>query len=483
MSGIIGIVIALALLMYLAFRGISVLILGPTMAIVAVLIAGGLPILATYTQIFMQSTGDFIILFFPLFILGAIFGKLMDDSGSAQSIARWSVSKLGAQRSILAVVLSCAVLTYGGVSLFVVAFAVFPVAASLFREADVPKRLIPATIALGSFTFTMTALPGTPAIQNAIPMPFFGTTPFAAPGLGIITALVMFVLGNLWLSRQAASARTAGEGYGDHEDAAPFPDKQMREHAEGEGFDVMELGAPPPDDQLPPFALAIAPVLIVILVNLASIKFVIPAMDTSYLSDPLFGPTTIESVRGIWAIIIALTASIVLVAAANWRRLTSPKQSIDDGANASVLPIFNTASLVGFGAVIAALPAFDLVRDAVLGIGGDNPLISLAVAVNVLAGMTGSASGGMSIALDNLGEVYVTMAQNAGVSLDLMHRVTSVATGGLDSLPHNGAVITLLAITGLTHREAYKDIFMVAVLIPILALILLIMLGSVFGSF
>lgn len=484
MSGIIGIVIALALLMYLAFRGISVLILGPTMAIVAVLIAGGLPILATYTQIFMQSTGDFIILFFPLFILGAIFGKLMDDSGSAQSIARWSVSKLGAQRSILAVVLSCAVLTYGGVSLFVVAFAVFPVAASLFREADVPKRLIPATIALGSFTFTMTALPGTPAIQNAIPMPFFGTTPFAAPGLGIITALVMFVLGNLWLSRQAASARTAGEGYGDHEDAAPFPDKQMREHAEGEGFDVMELGAPPPDDdQLPPFALAIAPVLIVILVNLASIKFVIPAMDTSYLSDPLFGPTTIESVRGIWAIIIALTASIVLVAAANWRRLTSPKQSIDDGANASVLPIFNTASLVGFGAVIAALPAFDLVRDAVLGIGGDKPLISLAVAVNVLAGMTGSASGGMSIALDNLGAVYVTMAQNAGVSLDLMHRVTSVATGGLDSLPHNGAVITLLAITGLTHREAYKDIFMVAVLIPILALILLIMLGSVFGSF
>ena len=484
MSGIVGILIALALLMYLAFRGVSVLILGPAMAIVAVLIAGGLPILATYTQIFMQSTGDFIILFFPLFILGAIFGKLMDDSGSAQSIARWSVSKLGAQRSILAVVLSCAVLTYGGVSLFVVAFAVYPVAASLFREADIPKRLIPATIALGSFTFTMTALPGTPAIQNAIPMPFFGTTPFAAPGLGVITALVMFVLGNAWLSRQAARASVVGEGYGDHEDAKPVPDKKMREHAEGEGFDVMELRAQSSEqDRLPPFALAIAPVLIVILANLVSIKFVIPAMDTAYLGEQQFGATTIESVRGIWAIIIALTVSIVFVAAANWRRLASPRQSIDDGANASVLPIFNTASLVGFGAVIAALPAFDLVRDAVLGIGGDNPLISLAVAVNVLAGMTGSASGGMSIALDNLGEIYVTMAQGAGISLDLMHRVTSVATGGLDSLPHNGAVITLLAITGLTHREAYKDIFMVAVLFPILALILLILLGSIFGAF
>lgn len=484
MTGILGIVIALALLMYLAFRGISVLILGPTMAIVAILIAGGLPILAAYTQVFMQSTGDFIILFFPLFILGAIFGKLMDDSGSALSIARWSVSKLGAQRSILAVVLSCAALTYGGVSLFVVAFAVFPVAASLFREADIPKRLIPAAIALGAFTFTMTALPGTPAIQNAIPMPFFGTTPFAAPGLGIITALVMFGLGNLWLSRQAAKASGVGEGYGDHEDAQPLPDKQMREHAEGEGFDVMELGAPQADSgNLPSFVLAISPVVIVILVNLVSIKWLIPAMDTDFLSEPLFGATTIESVRGIWAIIIALTVSIVFVAAVNWRRLVNPQQTIDDGANASVLPIFNTASLVGFGAVIAALPAFDLVREAVLGIGGDNPLISLAVAVNVLAGMTGSASGGMSIALDTLGGTYVTMAQNAGVPLDLMHRVTSVATGGLDSLPHNGAVITLLAITGLGHREAYKDIFMVAVLIPILALILLIVLGTLFGSF
>ena len=484
MIGILGIAIALAGLMYLAFRGISVLILAPVMALVAVGIAGGLPLLASYTQIFMQATGDFIILFFPLFILGAIFGKLMDDTGSAQAIANFSVSKLGAERSILAVVLSCAVLTYGGVSLFVVAFAVYPVAASLFRQADIPKRLIPATIALGSFTFTMTALPGTPAIQNAIPMPFFGTTPFAAPGLGILTALVMFALGNVWLSRQAARATLAGEGYGQHQDAAPRPDKAIRCHAEGEGFDVMELDQPGATrETLPPFHFAILPVILVIVVNLLAITLVIPAMDVSYLGQDLFGATSIEAVRGIWAIIMALTVAILFVIAVNWKRLASPKQSVDDGANASVLPIFNTASLVGFGAVIAALPAFELVRDAVLGLGGDNPLISLAVAVNVLAGMTGSASGGMSIALDNLGEIYVAMAQSAGVSMDLMHRVTSVATGGLDSLPHNGAVITLLAITGLTHREAYKDIFMVAVVFPIVALVLLILLGSLFGSF
>ncbi len=484
MTGILGILVALSLLIYLAFRGVSVLILGPAMALVAVLIAGGVPILGAYTQIFMQNTGDFIILFFPLFMLGAIFGKLMDDSGAAQAIARWSVGKLGARRSVLAVVLSCAVLTYGGVSLFVVAFAVFPIAASLFREADIPKRLIPATIALGAFTFTMTALPGTPAIQNAIPMPFFGTTPFAAPGLGIMTALVMFVLGILWLSRQESRARVAGEGYGAHDDALPAADKGMREHAEGEGFDVMELEGRKPDERaLPPFALALAPVVLVILVNLLSIEILIPALDTDFLSDPQFGSTTVEAVRGLWAIIIALSVSIVFVAATNWGRLGSLQQSLDDGANASVLPIFNTASLVGFGAVVAALPAFELVRGAVLGIGGDNPLISLAVAVNVLAGLTGSASGGMSIALDTLGATYVALANEAGISLDLMHRVTSVATGGLDTLPHNGAVITLLAITGLGHREAYKDIFVVGLVIPIIALILLIVAGTLFGSF
>ncbi|MEE8607330.1 MAG: GntP family permease [Nitrospiraceae bacterium] len=480
----IGIVIALGLLIYLAYRGISVLILGPATALLAVLLAGGLPILGSYTQIFMVNVGDFIVLFFPLFMLGAVFGKLMDDSGSAQSIARWIVGKLGGQRAILAVVLSCAVLTYGGVSLFVVAFAVFPIAAALFREANIPKRLIPATIALGAFTFTMTALPGTPAIQNAIPMPFFGTTPFAAPGLGVLTGLVMFVLGNAWLTHQARRAHTAGEGYGAHPDALPAPDRRMREHARGEGFDVMELeGRAMGEVKLVPFPLAIAPVVLVIIVNLLSVKVFIPAMDTDYLVKPLFGSTMVEAVAGLWAVIIALTVSIIFVGGANWRRFASLPQSLDNGANASVLPIFNTASLVGFGAVVAALPAFNLVRDWVLGLGGTNPLISLAVAVNVLAGMTGSASGGMSIALDTLGAAYVNLANDAGISLELMHRVTAVATGGLDSLPHNGAVITLLAICSLGHREAYKDIFVVAALIPIAALILLIVLGGYLGSF
>ena len=484
MIDIAAILMALGLLMYLAFRGVTLLVLAPGMALLAALLTGGLPLLAAYTQIFMVSTGDFIVAFFPLFMLGAIFGKLMDDSGSARAIARWVIAKLDAERAIIAVVLCCGVLTYGGVSLFVVAFAIFPVAAALFRDADIPKRLIPGTLALGAFTITMSALPGTPAIQNAIPMPFFGTTAFAAPGLGIITGLVMFVLGSAWLMRRALQARSAGEGYGNHDDRPPDQDVVMREHAQSSGFDLNEIPANPAVTQaLPAFPLALAPVVIVIVVNFAFVQFIVPMLDTAFLAEPRFGATAIESVRGVWAIIVSLFVSIVFLVLCNRSRLKSFKASLDQGADAAVLPIFNTASLVGFGAVIAALPAFEAIRESVLSIGGGNPLISLAAAVNVLSAMTGSASGGMSIALDALGPTYVQMASDYGVSLEAMHRVTAVASGALDALPHNGAVITILSICKLGHREAYFDVFMVAVVAPMISLVVLILMATLFGAF
>jgi H+/gluconate symporter-like permease len=375
-------------------------------------------------------------------------------------------------------------LTYGGVSLFVVAFAIFPVAAALFRDADIPKRLIPGTLGLGAFTFTMSALPGTPAIQNAIPMPFFGTTAFAAPGLGIITGVIMFVLGTAWLTRRAARARASGEGYGTHADSLPEPDIVMREHTQSGGFDISELPSDREEtEKLPFFALALAPVIIVILVNFGFVQFIVPMLDTSYLAEPRFGATTVQSVRGVWAIIVALSLAIVFLIAFNRTRLESLRTSLDRGADASVLPIFNTASLVGFGAVIAALPAFDTIREGILSIGAGNPLISLAVAVNVLAAMTGSASGGMSIALDALGSTYVQLAEATGVSLEAMHRVTAVASGALDALPHNGAVITILSICKLGHSEAYLDIFVVAVVVPMISLVVLVSIATLAGAF
>jgi H+/gluconate symporter-like permease len=501
MIGLAGVILSLILLMYLAYRGINVLVLAPLMALLAVLAQGDLPILGTYTQVFMAALGRYVVQFFPLFLLGAIFGKLMDDSGSARVISHWIVGRVGAERAILAVVLACAVLTYGGVSLFVVAFAVFPIAAALFRESGTPRRLIPGAIALGSFTFTMTALPGTPAIQNAIPSPFFGTDAFAAPGLGLVAALIMFAGGNLWLGWRARSARLAGEGYSGPLAARPAPTGDGRYGPSTAGAAQVGGGAgqaPPPAgaDQPtgvataeaeprpePGVAMAFAPVLLVIVVNWAFLNLAIPMMDTAYLGEARYGATSIGTVRGIWAIIVALVVSILFIIATSWRAVADVRRSVNEGTMGSLLPIFNTASEVGYGAVIASLPAFFAIREVVLNAGGGDPVISLAVAVNVLAGITGSASGGMSIALQTLGSTYAEMAQAAGISPEILHRVSALASGGFDSLPHNGAVITLLAICGLTHRESYADVGMVSVVVPLVALVTVLVLYSLFGTF
>ncbi|MDP3874799.1 MAG: GntP family permease [Methyloversatilis sp.] len=473
MTSMAGIVLALVLLMALAYRGVSVLVLAPLCALLAVLFSPDAPLFASYTQVFMKALGGFVIAFFPLFLLGAVFGKLMEASGAALAIAQAIVRWLGAQQAVLAIVAACAVLTYGGVSLFVVAFAVFPIAAALFREAQIPKRLIPATIALGAFTFTMTALPGTPAIQNAIPMPFFGTTPFASPGLGLIGGAVMLGFGWWWLSRRAAAARRAGEGYG-AEEVAPAQS------------DAAAADAPP----AMPFGMAIAPVVLVIALNYLLSTWLWPALDTSYLAEARFGATSVQAVRGIWAVIGALGAAIVLLTVLWWLAERARrgqgialKTVLEEGAGASVMPLMNTASQVGFGAVIASLAGFALIRDAVLGIAPGNPLVSMSIAINILAGITGSASGGMSIALQTLGATWLEMGRAAGIAPDLLHRVTAIATGGLDALPHNGAVITLLGICKLTHRQSYLDIFVVAVAVPVLALVSVVTLGSLFGSF
>jgi len=355
---------------------------------------------------------------------------------------------------------------------------------SLFKAADIPRRLVPAAIALGTMTFTMSASPGTPALQNAIPMPFFGTTPFAAPGLGIIAAAIMLGFGLWWLNRAEGAARRAGEGYGKYEPVDVAAQEQSaRERATiASEFDPAEITHGRHAAGAPSVLVAFLPLIVVILVNLAMSLFVLPRLDTSYLAEARWGTTSLAAVGGVWAVVVALFAAILTLIALNYRRLPSLRESMDAGASASVLPAFSVASLVGFGAVIAALPAFTLVRDWVLSIGG-GPLVSLAVATNILAALTGSASGGLTIALDALGETYLRLASEHGIDPALLHRVAVMSAGTLDSLPHNGAVVTLLAVCGVTHRDSYKDIFVVAIVGALLALAAVIVLGSIFGSF
>ncbi|MBY0330243.1 MAG: GntP family permease [Acetobacteraceae bacterium] len=483
--GLLGILVGLGLLVLLAYRGWSVLLLAPGAALVAALFAGE-PLLAHWTETFMGSAGRFVAQFFPIFLLGAVFAKLMEDSGAVAAIADWLTAKLGAGRAMLAVVIAGAAVTYGGVSLFVAYFVLAPMAVALFRAADIPRRLMPAAICLGSSTFTMSALPGSPAIPNAIPTAFFGTTPFAAPGLGIVAAAVMAAIGMWWLNRAEAAARARGEGFGDDRPGAAeaaADDPIVRERAvASRDFDPAEIHRSPAAAAGPPILFAALPLIVVVVVNLLMSLVILPRIDTGFLAEPRFGGITLASVAGVWSVATALLAAILVHLALNGRRVPVLRATMDAGANAAVLPVLSVGSLVGFGAVVAAMPAFAVVRDWVLGIGG-GPLVSLAVATNVLAALTGSASGGLTIALDALGPTYMALAAERGIDPGLLHRIAVIGAGTLDILPHNGAIITLLAVCGCTHRESYLDIAMVAIVSSIAALVAVIVLGSLFGSF
>jgi len=460
MIGLLGLAVSLSGLMYFAYKGVNVLILAPVCALIAVLFQPDLMghasqgiLLTEYTQVFMGALSKYVFQYFPVFLLGAIFGKLMNDSRAAEVIGRGISRKLGSHHAILATVLACGLLTYGGVSLFVVAFCVLPISETLFAEAGIHRKYIPGSIALGSFTFTMTALPGTPSIQNAIPMPFFGTTSFAAPILGIIAGLIMFSLGMMWMK---------------------YNSKKV--HVEIKHSELKEL-----EGAKPSFMLALSPLSIVITGNFLFSKILIPQWNTSFLTDTF--NVSPASVKGLWAIIISVSMAILFILIFLRKYSTGYVKSLNEGTMVSLLPILNTASEVGYGAVIAGLASFAVLRDMVVNISPNNPLISEAVAVNMLAGITGSASGGMSIALQVLGTKYMEMGHQLNISPELLHRVATLSSGGFDTLPHNGAVISLLTICGLTHKDSYKDIFMVGVAIPVVATIVVIILGTMFGSF
>ena len=432
------IILALGLLMGVAYRGMSVILLAPLCALLAVCVSlGPDQMLPFYSDVFMAKMVVFIQLYFPVFLLGAVFGKVVEMSGAARSISRAIVGFLGTRHSMLAIVVACAVLTYGGVSLFVVAFAVYPFAASLFRESDIPKRLIPGTIALGSFTFTMDALPGTPQIQNVIPTTFFGTNIYAAPWLGIVGALFVLTCGMLYLDRARRNAALAGEGYGEGHLHEPLAE---------------EVDAP----RLHPIP-AMMPLLLVGLVNRGASLW----LPKRFADGLTVGGHEVEVAKmcGIWSIEMALVAGICLTFALGYPTIVKQlREGLDLAVRGALLATMNTASEYGFGGVIASLPGFTYVKT---WIGGafHNPLVNEAVSVNVLAGITGSASGGLSLSLAALGNQYLEQAQAAGIPPEVLHRVASMASGGMDTLPHNGAVITLLVITGLSHRQSYKDIF------------------------
>jgi len=439
---------SLCFLMLVAYRGYSVILFAPVAALGAVLLTDPSLVAPMFTGLFMDKMVGFLKLYFPVFLLGAIFGKLIEISGFSKSIVAAVIRLFGPQRAMLSIVAVCAVLTYGGVSLFVVVFAVYPFAAEMFRQGNIPKRLIPGTIALGAFTFTMDALPGTPQIQNIIPASFFGTDTWAAPVLGTLGGVFILAMGMLYLEWRRRVAQAAGEGY---------------------GTELLNEPAPFAGDRLDNPWVALLPLLVVGVAN-KIFTLLIPAY---YGTSHSFAPSVIgtpppvvqeiSKVAAIWAVEAALLLGIVTVLGLAWRAVASQfAESTKPAIGGALLASMNTASEYGFGAVIASLPGFLVVANALGSI--PNPLINEAVTVSALAGITGSASGGMSIALAAMADTFIANANAAGIPMDVLHRVAAMASGGMDTLPHNGAVITLLAVTGLTHRQAYKDIFAITII-------------------
>lgn len=434
MLSMIGLIGGLAMLIFLTMKGMNLLVAGPLSALF-VAVFSGMPLFpqlvgegeANLVGNYMSGFSGFVTSWYLMFLLGAIFGKVMEDSGAADSVSKMVVEKLGMKYAVLAIVASCAVLTYGGVSLFVVAFSVYPMALSLFKQANLPRRFIPAALAFGSVTFTMTSA-GSPEIQNWIPIEYLGTTPYAGWEVSLIVAIFMMIFGYWWLKRMITKAVNNGETFESREQD-PVTENKALPH---------------------PF-MGVVPLIVVLII--------------SYI----FHDSLKQS-----ALILALLGGVIATYLLNRKYFKNFWNAVSDGTLGALVAIGNTAAVVGFGGVAKAVPAFATAVDLMTNIPG-SPLIGGAIAVSVIAGITGSASGGQAIALPILAPYYMDM----GVNPEALHRTVAISSGALDSLPHNGYVVTTVrAICGETHQAAYGAVGTLTVIVPLLGVVLAIILFS-----
>ena len=418
---VIGIVLGLATLITLALRGWTIIIIAPIAALI-VLAFSQVDLLKGLNDSYMKGFSSFAGKFFFLFMLGTIFGKVMEDSGAARKIADSLLRLTGKSNALhvaMTIVAVCGFLGYGGVSVFVILFVIVPIARPLFKEVDLSWHLFPGIYFFGVATFVMSMLPGTPQIQNIIPTKYLGTTAMAAPALGLIASVLVITANYFLLGWMIGRSKRRGQGY---EGSDPLAAKAATAaHASGQA--------------LPDLGLAFMPsVVLLLLLNVAKVDIV-------------------------WALLGGIVAGMILL----HKHLTEKLKTLTTGATNCAIPVINTCADVGFGAVVGAVTGFKLISNMLMSVPG-TPLISLSLATQLLCGITGSASGGLGIAM----ELFAKQFLSQGLNPEVLHRIASLATAGLDVMPHNGAVITALAVVGLSHKEAYKPIFMLAVLTPLL---------------
>ncbi|WP_417664848.1 GntP family permease [Pseudidiomarina sp.] len=443
----LGLVVGLALLIVLALRGVNIL-LAVLISVLVIGVANNIPIQDIFLKHFpfgpsgaFSFAGNFLL----LFLCGGLFGRIMATSHAAQGVAVGIIERLGQKHALLIAMLVCALLTYGGVVVFVVMFTMYPIGVTLMRTANIPRRLYAAAIALGAGTFTMTALPGTPSIHNVIAARSLSTDLFAGGWYGVFAGAVMAVLGMLYLQWQWQRAQQRGDNY-----VANEKDHQMA------------ALAPRPDQRLPGLWMSLLPIFLVlgtiVLPRVLEMSGVQSAWQDFANQQPVLWAS--------FALIVGSLLCFVLFQPVRKEFMTAAGRGVDD----ALLPLINTAAVIGFGGVVIQTEGFHAFAAWLLAL--DIPtLLSVFVSANLISGVTASASGGLQIFMSSLAPAYL----ESGIAPELLHRIANLAAGGLDSLPHSGAVIALLTLMGLTHKEAYRDIFVVTVLIPMIAALLAVL--------
>lgn len=422
---VLAIFIPLGIMILLIWKRVNIVIAAPICTALMAFMSN-LDINDAMTVAYMKAFGNYTINYFPLILLGGVFSKFMESSGASRDVAELLAEKLGADHAMLIVIMTSLILTYGGVSFFVVVFAVYPIALPLWKKADLPRSLIPGAISAGAFTAPNLG-PGSPGIINVLPMKYLGTTATSAPLLGTIDALVIFGLSTFYMLAMAKRAKKKGEHF-----VADAKVQKIMEEAEkrepGNGW------------------VALIPLILVVGLIVAGVNVLLSLL------------------AGILVIFLIYRKAIIETLLENF----------NGGVSDAIVAITNTSAVVGFGGVAALTAGYQALINFVIGMAGP-PLLSFGIGTAILAGASGSGSGGLGLAMELLAPKYLEM----GVAAEALHKVASAACITLDSLPHNGVMVTLLTVCGVTHKEGYKHIFMNTVVFALIAMFVSIILGTI----
>lgn len=437
--GSIGIILGVIAIIYFALKEIHITVAAPLATLIVVLFneMDIIPtMLGSESGNFMGALGNYIVKFFAIFLLGAVLAKYMEESGATVSIADFILKKFGTNnpyRVLVAIFIVAAILTYGGISLFVVMFAVIPLARTLFKKLDIAWNLIQIPVWLGIGTITMTILPGTPAIQNVIPIQFLGTSLVAAAIPSIVGAIGCTAFGLCYMKYCLNKSLKAGETY------ATYAGDENESNEERE---------------LPGFMVSVLPLATLIIIAVLGSTF-----GNAFVRQNI--------------IYVALMVGILLAVALFHKHIPDKIRTLSIGASGSIAPIFATASAVAFGSVLMVAPGFKLFSDLITSIPGD-PLISLTVLTACISAITGSSSGTLGIVMPNFAQFYL----DAGIQPELIHRVAAIASNITTLVPQSGVLLTFLALTKLNHKNGFKEAFITVTGGCTIAIVIVIGLGK-----